>query len=100
MKGTVPKFVIAKNEAASPGAAYVVHTQEPSFIAEVKHFHSIDDRDIYISGNQEAEIIVVNRITVIEIKKYLESSDREKRRTYLNNKLKHWVIANCLNTES
>lgn len=96
MKKNVPKFLIAKNEAASPDATYIVHTQEPAFIAEIKKFSDINERDSFISENEGIEIIVVNAVTIIEIKRYLESPDHEKNRSYLDKKIVHWVVASQL----
>lgn len=98
MKKNVPKFLIAKNEAASPGAAYIVHTQEPAFVAEIKKFSNIDERDKYMSENEDKEFLIINRVLIIEHKKYLESPDESKRRTYLEKRMKHWIIANYLNS--
>ena len=96
MKKNVPKFLIARNEAASPDSTYIVHTQEPAFIAELKKFSDISERDSFISENEGIELILVNAVMVIEIKRYLESPDREKNKSYLNKKIVHWVVANLI----
>lgn len=96
MKKNVPKFVLAQNEAAKPGATYVVHTQEPSFIAEILRFSSNEELQEYISRNPEKEIVEVNPRLIIEVRKYLESSDVTKRRGFLDKRIKDWVIANYL----
>ena len=97
MKKNVPKFVLARNEAAAPGHTYLVHTQEPSFIAEIIRFKTRGEKDEYAATHLEKEIIEVSYLVVIEVKKYLESPDHSSRRGFLNERMKHWVIANYLN---
>ena len=98
MKKNVPKFLIAKNEAASPGAAYIVHTQEPAFVAELKKFQDIDERDRYISDNDDKEFLIINHVLIVEHKRFLESTDQTKRKDYLEKRMKSWVIANVINS--
>jgi hypothetical protein len=40
---TLPKFLICRNEAAQPGIIYIVHSQDPPFIATVRKFSSLDE---------------------------------------------------------
>lgn len=98
MKKNVPKFLIAKNEAASPGAAYIVHTQEPSFIAEIKRFDSLEKRDEYMADNTDKEFLIIDHTFIVEHKRYLEAPEESRQKTYLANKMKHWVIANVINS--
>ncbi|SDG71320.1 hypothetical protein SAMN04487996_12246 [Dyadobacter soli] len=93
-KKKVPKFVIAKNEAAAPGVTYLVHTQEPSFIGEIKKFVRGIERDEYIAINNDREFIEIGPLQFVEIKKYLTSNDFDNRRDYLRKAVKHWIVAN------
>lgn len=86
--------MLAKNEAAAPGTTYIVHTQEPSFIGEVKRFTSGIERENYVSENTEKEFIEINSFLFVEIKKYLTSDQLDSRREYLRKAVKHWLIAN------
>lgn len=86
--------MLAKNEAAAPGVTYLVHTQEPSFIGEIRKFARGVDRDDFIAGLHDADFIEISPLQILEIKKYLTSSDLENRRDYLRKRIKHWVIAN------
>ncbi len=94
-----PKFLIAKNEAAQPGAAFVVHTQEPAFIGEIKQFASLLERDDYIEEKLEEDIISITPTTLLVVIKYLESNDRIRNRPFLEKKVAHWLIANFLNSD-
>jgi hypothetical protein len=38
----LPKFLICRNEAAKPGVTYILHTQEPSFVAIIHKFPSLE----------------------------------------------------------
>ena len=96
-KKKVPKFVLAKNEAAAPGATYIVHTQEPSFIGEIRTFDSLLERDAFIEVSGQQEIITVTSTTVLIVLKYLESPDKAHKRDFLDKRVVHWIIANCLN---
>lgn len=99
-KKNVPKFVLAKNEAAAPGATYIVHTQEPSFIGEIRKFNSLLERDSFVEGNDEKEIILVSPTTLLIVLKYLEAADEGKNRRYLDKRIAHWIIANYLNSDA
>lgn len=94
MKKNVPKFVLAKNEAAAPGTTYLVHTQEPAFIGEIKKFTRVDERDEYIGKHDDREFIEITPLLFVEMKKYLTSNILENRRDYLRKAIKHWLIAN------
>lgn len=93
-KKNVPKFVLARNEAAAPGATYIVHTQEPSFIGEIKKFDSLQERDAFIESNDDKEIVTVAPTTLFVVMKYLDSPDKSKNRDFLHKRIKHWIIAN------
>lgn len=99
-KKKVPKFVIAKNEAAVPGVTYLVHTQEPSFIGEIKKFARGADRDEYIATNDDMEFIEISPLQFVEIKKYLTSNVLDNRRDYLRSAVKRWVVANYLQSDA
>lgn len=96
MKKNVPKFVLAKNEAAKPGVTYIVHTQLPSFIAEIKTFADIQERDVYLESHSDAECIEVGRLIYVVIKKYFEVPLQDTRKESLHRRLKDWVVANYL----
>jgi hypothetical protein len=97
MKKTVPKFLIAKNEAAKPGASYIVHTQDPAFIGELFKFETISERTKFINDNSDKEVITINPTTLLIISKYLNAVDQVSDKSYLESKIVHWVIANYLN---
>ena len=99
-KKKVPKFVIAKNEAAAPGVTYLVHTQEPSFIGEIKKFARGAERDEYIVTHNDMEFIEISPLQFVEIKKYLTSDDLNNRQHYLRKAIKNWIIANHLRSDS
>lgn len=85
-----PKFIIGHNEAAQPGAAFVVHTQDPSFIGKVVRFEREEELQQFVEAN---ECVVVDSTTVIHIEQYLTSNDK-RRINWLKNKLKYWFLNN------
>jgi len=89
--------VLAKNEAAAPGATYIVHTQEPSFIGEIRMFDNLFERDSFIEQHLDKEIITVTPTTLLIVLKYLDSPDKTKSRDFLDKRVAHWIIANYLN---
>lgn len=92
-----PKFLLAKNEAAQPGAAFVVHTQEPAFVGEIRNFESLIKRDEFIDEHEDKEIILITPTTLLIILKYLESTDKAKNRSFLERRIVHWITANYIN---
>lgn len=98
-KKKVPKFVLAKNEAAAPGATYIVHTQEPSFIGEIRKFQSLLERDLFINEHSDMEVIIVTQTTLLIVLKYLESPDKTKSRDFLDKRVVHWIIANYIKSD-
>ncbi|CAG4992103.1 hypothetical protein DYBT9275_00894 [Dyadobacter sp. CECT 9275] len=98
MKKNVPKFLIAKNEAAKPGSTYLVHTQQPPFIGELLTFDNFDQRNQYIEDNLNKEVISVTHTCLLVILKYLDESTQSKSKPYFENKVVHWIIANYLNS--
>lgn len=91
-----PKFLIAQNKAAKNDAAFIVHTQEPSFIALVHEFDTSIEHEQFVKENQDKELIQVNSKATIEIVKYLNSIDEEKGKAFLQKKLVHWTRENIL----
>lgn len=83
-----PKFLIAHNEAAQPGAAFIVHTQEPSFVGQILTFTTEEEMQKFIANN---ECVVVDERVVVHLQQYLKSEDF-KRIDWLKKKLKHWMI--------
>ena len=100
MKKNVPKFLIAKNEAAKPGSTYLVHTQEPPFIGELLTFETFEQKNQYVEDNLSKEVISVTRTSLLVILKYLDESGPSKSKPYLENKIVHWIIANYLNSNT
>ena len=39
----LPKFLICRNEAAAPDVIYIVHNQQPPFVATIRKFSSLED---------------------------------------------------------
>ncbi|MCE7061272.1 hypothetical protein [Dyadobacter sp. CY343] len=100
MKKNVPKFLIARNEAAKPGVTYIVHTQEPAFVGEIVRFSSLTERRLYQEENQAKEIIQVTPTTLLVVQNYLESGDKTKRREFLDKQVVHWIVANYINFDA
>jgi len=42
----LPRFLIAQNEQTDPNSQYVVHTQEPAFIAKIVRTNSLELLDL------------------------------------------------------
>jgi hypothetical protein len=40
-----PKFLICLNNAAAPGKVFLVHTQSPTFLAQIHKFSNIEEID-------------------------------------------------------
>jgi|GEM_PF-2714337 len=91
-----PKFLIARNKAARTDAAFIVHTQEPCFIALVHQFDSTIENDQFVKGNEDKELIEVNPKVTLEIIQYMKSDDEEKGKEFLRKKLIHWTRENFL----
>lgn len=83
-----PKFLIAQNEAAQPGAAFIVHTQDPSFVGQILTFTDKEEMQQFV---QQHDCIQVNEQVVIHLQQYLKSEEF-KRFDWLKGKLKHWMI--------
>lgn len=91
-----PKFLIAQNKAAKNDAAFIVHTQEPCFIALVHKFDTTKENNEFVNTNQDKELIEVNPKVTIQIVKYMKSNDEEKDKEFLKKKLVHWTRENFL----
>jgi hypothetical protein len=91
-----PKFLIAQNKAAKNKAAFIIHTQEPSFIAQVHEFNTREENGLFIENNQDKELIEVNAKVTIEIIQYLKSKDEENDKVFLKKKLIFWTRENFL----
>jgi hypothetical protein len=91
-----PKFLIARNKAARNDAAFIVHTQEPCFLALVHEFDTTIDNDEFVRSNQDKELIEVNAKVTLEIIQYLKSNDEEKGKDFIKKKLVHWTRENFL----
>jgi hypothetical protein len=99
-KKKVPKFVLAKNEAAKAGVMYVVHTQDPPFIGELHRFDSLDNRTQFIEENPDQEVLLVNPTTLLIVHKYFNTDKTIADFGYLQNKIIHWVLANYVNSNA
>lgn len=82
-----PKFLLAHNEAAQPGAAFIVHTQDPSFVGQILTFTNPEELNQFVSNN---ECVIVNSTTIVHIQEYLSSNDR-RRIDWLKRRLKYWL---------
>jgi hypothetical protein len=83
-----PKFLIAQNEAAQPGAAFIVHTQDPSFVGQILTFTDKEEMQQFVQQN---DCIQVNEQVVVHLQHYLKSEEF-KRFDWLKGKLRHWMI--------
>lgn len=83
-----PKFLITHNEAAQPEAAFIVHTQEPSFVGQILSF---DDENELHKFIEENECVIIDEFTVIHIHKYLTSNEF-RRLDWLKKRLKNWYL--------
>ena len=88
--------MLAKNDGAALGVTYIVHTQEPSFIGEIRKFDSRLERDTFIETNEENEMIEVTPTALLIVLKYLESPDKSKNRGFLDKRVVHWIISNYI----
>lgn len=43
----LPKFLICRNDAAKPGVTYILHSQEPPFVAQIHKFSSLEDIEVF-----------------------------------------------------
>ena len=87
-----PKFLIAHNEAAQPGAAFVVHTQDPSFVGQILTFTNEEQMQQFIKANTSIDdCIIVNEQVLIHLQQYLTSNEF-KRVGWLKKRLKHWLL--------
>jgi len=91
-----PKFLIAQNKAAKNKAAFIVHTQEPSFIACVHEFITREENALFVKSNQDKELIEVNSKVTLEIIQYMKSDDEQKDKDFLKKKLVFWTRENFL----
>ena len=82
-----PKFLIAHNEAAQPGAAFIVHTQDPSFVAQILTFSNEEEMQLF---EAQHECIRVNDQVLVHVQEYLKSEDF-RRIEWLKKKVKHWM---------
>ncbi|MDF7817912.1 hypothetical protein P1X15_09910 [Runella sp. MFBS21] len=87
-----PKFLITHNEAAQPGAAFIVHTQEPSFVGRIITFEDEEELNQFVNNN---DCIIINEQVVVHIYKYLTSNEFN-RIEGLNERLKHWILKNWI----
>lgn len=83
-----PKFLIAHNEAAQPGAAFIVHTQDPSFVGQILTFTDKEEMKEFIAKN---DCVIVNEQVIVHLQQYLTSNEF-RRIDWLKKRLKQWLI--------
>ncbi|PMD97389.1 hypothetical protein BWI97_07100 [Siphonobacter sp. BAB-5405] len=67
---------MTNNEAAQPGAAFVVCTTKPGVVAKLQHFGTNDQAKAYVSGLPSDSIhTIVSRHIVFEIVHVINPSD-------------------------
>lgn len=69
-------------------------------MGEIKIFDSLIDRESFIEDNSEKEIIHVTPTTILVVEKYLNTDEKISDKSYLENKIVHWIIANYINSNA
>ncbi|WP_428657562.1 hypothetical protein [Runella sp.] len=85
-----PTFLLAHNEAAQPGAAFIVHTKEPAFIGRIISFNNAEELHQFVNDN---ECVVVNEQVIVHILNYFTSNEFT-RIEVIKKRLKFWMLAN------
>ena len=68
MKKTLPKFLVAQNEAAKTDTPFIVHTQRPAFVARALSFPDNDALETYLDEQHPTYVTLVRDLpTLIEI---------------------------------
>lgn len=92
----VPKFLITHNKyAKSSDAVYLVHTQAPSFVAQVKEFDSKESCDLAIQL-EDSTVFPVTPTCYAVILEYLTSEDLDKGKAFLRKRVPAWIRENIL----
>ncbi len=97
-KKNAPKFLVGRNEVAQPGKTFIVHTQEPQFVGELLRFDSQIDMNQFLEDNLEKELIKVTPTSVFLPISYFNTEIKINDKSYLENKLVNWIIANVINS--
>lgn len=85
-----PTFLLSHNEAAQPGAAFIVHTHEPAFVGQIISFTNAEELREFVNNN---ECVVVNEQVIVHIMKYFNSNEL-RRIDVIKKRLKYWMLAN------
>ncbi|WP_273215539.1 hypothetical protein [Runella zeae] len=87
-----PTFLLTHNEAAQPGAAFVVHTHEPAFVGQIKTFDNNEELQSFVNKN---ECVVVNEQVIVHIMKYFNSNEF-RRIEATKRRLRNWMLKNWI----
>lgn len=82
-----PKFLLCRNEMAAPGRVWVLHTQNPKFMAEIRDYDPRDESNdvhVFVHG-QSFTLSIVEMCDDVEIKEPLIDRLRDWVHSYVKN---------------